>query len=161
MALLVTRRVRPAGATGTSGRRTWYDLPMRALLVGTLTATVLTSSRWLGPSLTGMAAVFPIAPTGLALIVLPHLGGAAAAVLFTSALRAMPGFALALLVLHLTADRLGTWLGLLTAILTQLAYSALLLMAHWRRATFRAGALHPVRAATPVSGHGGAGAVCN
>jgi hypothetical protein len=108
VALLVTKRNRPSGASGKSGRRPWFDLPMRALLVGRLTATVVTSSRWLGPSLTGMAAVFPIAMTGLALIVLPHLGGIASDVLFASTLRAMPGFALALLVLRLTAARLGT-----------------------------------------------------
>jgi len=153
IALLVTRRVEPSGATVKSSRRTWIDLPMRALLVGALTATVVTSSRWLGPALTGMAAVFPIALTGLALIVLPQLGGTASAVLFASALRAMPGLGLALLVLHVTADRVGTWLGLLTAILTQLAYSAVLLLAHWRRAAFRVAALQQVRVATPVRAH--------
>jgi hypothetical protein len=156
VALLVTRHVQPSGAKGKSGRRPWFDLPMRALLVGSLTATVVTSSRWLGPSLTGMAAVFPIALTGLALIVLPHLGGVVSAVLFASALRAMPGFALALLVLHLTADRLGTWLGLLAAILAQLAYSAALLLAHWRRAALRTAALHHIRVATSVARHDGA-----
>jgi uncharacterized membrane protein len=159
--LVVARRVRPSGTSGKSGRRTWFDLPMRALLVGSLTATVVTSSRWLGPSLTGMAAVFPIALTGLALIVLPQVGGAASAALFASALRAMPGFALALLVLHLTAGRLGTWMGLLTAILSQLAYSAALLFAHWRRAAIWAAALHQVRLATPVRGHDGPGVVRN
>lgn len=148
--LLVTRRVQPAGVATRAGRRPWFDLPLRALLVGSLTATVVTSSRWLGPSLTGMAAVFPIALTGLALIVLPQLGGAASAVLFASALRAMPGFAIALLVLHVTAGRLGTWLGLLAAISAQLAFSALLLMAHWRRGGLRAAALRRVRAATPA-----------
>jgi len=153
VALLVTRQVEPSGATGKSTRRTWFDLPMRALLVGSLTAMVVTSSYWLGPALTGMAAVFPIALTGLALIVLPQLGGSASAVLFTSALRAMPGFGLALLVLHVTADRSGTWLGLLTAILAQLTYSAVLLLAHWRRAAFRVAALRQVRVAGPVKGH--------
>jgi hypothetical protein len=153
VALALTRRDPPSGAIGKSGRRPWFDLPMRALLVGSLTATVVTSSRWLGPSLTGMAAVFPIAMTGLALIVLPQLGGTASAILFASALRAMPGFALALLVLHLTADRLGTWLGLLAAILAQLGYSAVLLAAHWRRAAFRTAALHRVRVAAPVARH--------
>jgi uncharacterized membrane protein (GlpM family) len=153
VALLVTRRVKPSGATAKPSRRTWFDLPMRALLVGSLTATVVTSSRWLGPALTGMAAVFPIALTGLALIVLPQLGGTASAALFASALRAMPGLGLALLVLHLTADRLGTWLGLLTAILAQLAYSAVLLLAHWRRAAYRVVALQQVRLATTLRGH--------
>jgi uncharacterized membrane protein (GlpM family) len=155
VALLVTRHNQASGATRKSGRRPWFDLPMRALLVGSLTATVVTSSRWLGPSLTGMAAVFPIAMTGLALIVLPRLGGTASAVLFASALRAMPGFVLALLVLHLTADRLGTWLGLLAAILAQLAYSAVLLLAHWRRGVLRAVGSRHVRVVTSVVRHNG------
>jgi len=153
VALLVNRRVEPSGATAKSRRRTWFNLPMRALLAGGLTATVVTSSRWLGPALTGMAAVFPIALTSLALIVLPQLGGTASAALFASTLRAMPGLGLALLVLHLTADRLGTWAGLLTAILAQLAYSAVLLLAHRRRAAVRVVALQQVCPATTVRGH--------
>lgn len=151
IALLVTRRVRSSGVPARAGRRPWFDLPLRALLVGSLTATVVTSSRWLGPSLTGMAAVFPIALTGLALIVLPQLGGVASAVLFSSALRAMPGFALALLVLHVTADRFGTWLGMLTAILAQLGFSAMLLLLHWRTAARRPAAPQPVRVAPPMA----------
>lgn len=111
--------------------RRWFELPMRALLVGTLTASVVTASRWLGPSLTGMAAVFPIALTGLALVTLPRLGGAATAALFASTLLAMPGFAIAVLLLHLTAQPFGVWWGMLTALGGQLAYSALLLAA-WR-----------------------------
>ena len=131
-ALVATRRPPLITHTGAAVRRRWFDLPLRALLVGCLTAAVVTASRWLGPSLTGMAAVFPIALTGLALIVLPQLGGAASAGLFTSTLRAMPGLALALLVLHLSAERLGTWLGMLAALAAQLVFSASLLLAHRR-----------------------------
>ena len=127
--LRLTRSARRIGPVRPKApRRRWFDLPMRALLVGTLTATVVTASRWLGPSLTGMAAVFPIALTGLALVVLPRLGGAATAALFASTLLAMPGFAIAVLVLHLTAESFGVWWGLLTALAAQLAYSALLLV---------------------------------
>ena len=133
IALLVASRVRPSGGiTGKPRPRRWFDLPMRALLVGGLTTTVVTASRWLGPSLTGMAAVFPIAMTGLALIVLPRLGGVATSILFSSTLRAMPGFAIALLVLHLTAMPLGTWLGMLSALLAQLGFSAVLLLTRRR-----------------------------
>jgi uncharacterized membrane protein (GlpM family) len=130
----------PAGKPGA--RRRWFDLPVRALLVGSLTASVVTASRWLGPSLTGMAAVFPIALTGLGLVVLPRLGGAASAALFASTLRAMPGFALALLVLHLGAVPLGTWWAMLCALLAQLAFSAMLLLhsAAMRMRRARAGA---------------------
>ena len=128
VALWLSRRACQLGAIRPrAARRRWFDLPMRALLVGALTATVVTSSRWLGPSLTGLAAVFPIALSGLALVVLPRLGGAASAALFASTLRAMPGFAIAVLVLHLTAEPFGVWRGMLTALAAQLLYSGLLL----------------------------------
>ncbi|HET8997258.1 MAG TPA: hypothetical protein VFN42_11375 [Acetobacteraceae bacterium] len=110
--------------------RRWFELPMRALMVGTLTASVVTASQWLGPSLTGMAAVFPIATTGLALVTLPRLGGRATAALFASTLVAMPGFAIAVLVLHLTAQPFGVWWGMVTALGAQLVFAALLLLGH-------------------------------
>lgn len=145
VALSIASRLRPAGAIAAKARpRPWFALPLRALLVGSLTAGVVTASRWLGPSLTGMAAVFPIALTGLALIVLPQLGGNATSVLFASTLRAMPGFAIAVLVLHLVAEPLGTWLGMLAALAAQLGYSALLLLGHRLR-----------RRAAPVTRHVG------
>jgi len=126
--LWLSRPARRSGAVRPkASRRRWFDLPLRALLVGTLTASVVSASRWLGPSLTGMAAVFPIALTGLALVVLPRLGGDATATLFASTLLAMPGFAIAVLVLHLTAAPLGVWWGMLAALAAQCAYSALLL----------------------------------
>lgn len=127
--LWLSRSARRVGAIRPkAARRRWFELPMRALLVGTLTATVVTGSQWLGPSLTGMAAVFPIALTGLALVVLPRLGGGAAATLFANTLQAMPGFAIALLVLHLTAVPLGVWWGMLTALAAQLSYAVLLMV---------------------------------
>lgn len=126
--LWLTRSARLDAVRPKPSRRRWFELPMRALLVGTLTATVVTASQWLGPSLTGMAAVFPIALTGLALVALPRLGGPATAALFASTLLGMPGFAIALLVLHLTAQAFGVWLGMLTALGAQLIYAALLLV---------------------------------
>ena len=142
LALRLTRHARQIGPMRPrAARRRWFDLPMRALLVGTLTATVVTASRWLGPSLTGMAAVFPIALTGLALVVLPRLGGAASAALFASTLLAMPGFAIAVLVLHLTAEPLGVWWGMVAALAAQLVFSALLLAGYAPRRR------HPLRAA--------------
>ena len=129
--LWLTRPARRIGAVRAKpSRRRWFELPMRALLVGALTATVVTASRWLGPSLTGMAAVFPIALTGLALVALPRLGGPATAALFASTLLAMPGFAIAVLVLHVSAEPFGVWWGMLAALGAQLTYAALLLVGH-------------------------------
>lgn len=130
--LWLVRRVPPApAASGRAGPRRWYELPLRAVLVGGLVATVVTASDWMGPTVTGMAAVFPIMLTGLGLLALPRLGGAAGAALFVATMRAMPGFAIALLVLGLTAEPLGRWWGMATAIVMQLAFAACLLL--WRR----------------------------
>jgi hypothetical protein len=114
-------------------RRNRYELPCRAALVGIIVATVVTTSRALGPSLTGMASVFPVAFTSFAFLVLPRLGGIAAAAVMASAVRALPGFALSLLVLHLTAIPLGTWPALLAMLLTSLLWSAGMMAVRARR----------------------------
>jgi uncharacterized membrane protein (GlpM family) len=112
-----------APATGTLRRR-WYELPARAALVGCVVASVVTLSRILGPSVTGMAAVFPVAFTSFAFLLLPRLGGLASAAVMAGAIRAMPGFTLALLVLHLVAEPFGTWAGLAAMVATSLLWSA-------------------------------------
>ena len=114
-------------------RRRWFELPVRAAMVGLMVGAVVTGSRALGPTLTGMAAVFPVAFTSFALVVLPRLGGDVAAAIMVSALRAMPGFALALLALHLAAEALGVGAALAVALLPSLLWSALLMLARgWR-----------------------------
>ena len=40
--------------------RRWYDIPLRASLVATLVATVVTLSGWVGPKISGMIALFPV-----------------------------------------------------------------------------------------------------
>ncbi|HTC09050.1 MAG TPA: hypothetical protein VK726_09755 [Acetobacteraceae bacterium] len=105
-------------------RRRWYELPMRAALVGGVVAIVVTTSRALGPTVTGMAAVFPVAFTSFAFLILPRLGGPTSAAVMASAIRAMPGFALSLLVLHLCAETLGVWAALAAMLLTSLLWSA-------------------------------------
>jgi len=119
--------VRGEGMRVKAPRRRWHDLPLRALTVGLLVAIVVTASRWLGPSVTGMAAVFPIVLTGLAIVSLPRLGGPATAVLFASTLRAMMGFVLSLFVLHVMAVPFGVWWGMGTALGAQMVFSAGLL----------------------------------
>jgi hypothetical protein len=111
-------------------RRRWFELPLRAALVGLVVASVVTASRALGPSVTGTASVFPVAFTSFAFLVLPRLGGAASAAVMAGAIRAMPGFALSLLVLHLAAEPLGTWWALLAMLATSLLWSAGMLL--WR-----------------------------
>jgi hypothetical protein len=115
-------------------RRRWLELACRAALVGSVVATVVTASHALGPSITGMASVFPVAFTSFAFLVLPRLGGVAAAAVMASAVRAMPGFGLSLLVLHLAAIPFGAWAALLAMLATSLAWSAGMMAVRARRA---------------------------
>jgi uncharacterized membrane protein (GlpM family) len=132
--LALTRPVgREAGKPGGPIRRRWFELPARAAMVGLMVGAVVTGSRALGPALTGMATVFPVAFTSFSLLVLPRVGGAVAAAIMTSALRAMPGFALSLLTLHLTAVPLGVGPALAVALLPSLGWSAMLMVGRRRR----------------------------
>jgi uncharacterized membrane protein (GlpM family) len=132
--LAATRAVQRNGITSRAPvRRRWFELPVRAIMVGSMVGAVVTGSRALGPTLTGMAAVFPVAFTSFALLMLPRVGGDIAAAIMVSALRAMPGFALALLTLHLAAVPLGIGAALAVALLPSLLWSALLLLTRRRR----------------------------
>src|SRR5258708_730194 len=56
--------------------RRWYDIPLRAALVATLVATVVTLSHWVGPTVSGIIALFPVVYSSLTLILQPRIGGA-------------------------------------------------------------------------------------
>jgi len=131
--LAATRHVGRDAVPGRPIRRRWFELPARAAMVGLVVGAVVTGSRALGPTLTGMAAVFPVAFTSFSLLVLPRMGGAVAAAIMMSALLAMPGFALALLTLHLAAVPLGVGAALAVALVPSLAWSALLMLTRKRR----------------------------
>ncbi len=134
MCLLLTRSMgRGSAAPREAMRRRWYELPARAMAVGLAVGGVVTASYALGPALTGMAAVFPVAFTSFSFLVLRRLGGATAAAIMASALRAMPGFGLALLVLHLAAVPLGVPTALAAALATSLGWSMLLMAGRSRR----------------------------
>jgi uncharacterized membrane protein (GlpM family) len=114
--------------------RRWYDLPGRALLVGGVVGTVVSVSHAIGPSATGIATVFPINISSMAIVVELRLGATMSAATVASAMRAMPGVTAAYLVLHLTAMPLGTWAGLAIWLLVCMAWSGGLLLASRRPA---------------------------
>ncbi len=120
----------------TRSERRWFDLPLMAAMVGFLVAGVVTLSSALGAALTGMAAVFPVTFSSLGVIVQSRLGGRVAAATMAGAVRAMPGFALGLLVLHELALPAGAALAMLAALATMLAWSAGLIL--WRVLRLRA-----------------------
>jgi hypothetical protein len=105
-----------------------FDLPVRAAAVAIFVSAVVLASSALGPAATGMAAVFPISLISLLIIVQPRIGGAASALLAATALRAMLGFGVMLLVLHLVVRPFGAPLALSIALLVSVAWSVGLLL---------------------------------
>ena len=105
----------------------WYELPLRAALVGFVVALAVTLSRALGPQVTGIGVVFPVAFSSLAVILHLRLGGAMAAATLGRALLPMVGFAGALLTVHLGVVPLGPWPAMALALGVSLAWSVLLL----------------------------------
>jgi hypothetical protein len=89
--------------------RRWYDMPLRAAMVACLVAIVVGTSATVGPSVTGLLAVFPIVLTSLMLIFQPRIGGPATAALLANTMWGLAGFSTALVVLHLAAVAFGTW----------------------------------------------------
>ena len=121
-----------AGLVAAPGlRRGRFDLLVRAVAVAAFVSIVVAASATLGAAATGIAAVFPISLISLIVIVRPRIGGAGASMLAASALRAMLGFGIMLLVLHLLVRPLGIAGALIAALLTCLLWSGGLL---WQRA---------------------------
>jgi hypothetical protein len=122
----ICRTIDPEPARPRPDRRC-FDLPLRAVLVATFVCGVVVASSVLGPEATGIAAVFPISLGSLIVMLQPRLGASASALLATNAMRAMFGFGLALLALHLSIELWGTARALTTALLVTIAWSGVLL----------------------------------
>ena len=87
--------------------RRWYDIPLRAALVATLVAIVVTMSNIVGPRVSGVIALFPAVFTSLILILTPRIGGKATAAVLANGQWGLIGFGVAIVALHLTALPLG------------------------------------------------------
>jgi hypothetical protein len=83
--------------------RRWYDIPLRAALVATLVATVVTLSGIVGPKVSGILALFPVVFTSLMLILHPRIGGRSTAAVIANGLWGLIGFGLAVVVLRVVA----------------------------------------------------------
>jgi hypothetical protein len=106
---------------------------VRAVVVALFVSAVVFGSRWLDPAVTGIVALFPVTFLSLFVLVQPRHGAAAGTTLAASSLRAMFGFGLMLLVLHLAIAPLGVVAALAVALLTALAWSGGLLLWAERR----------------------------
>ena len=106
--------------------RKWYDVPVRALMVSVLVAAVVGLSGHVGPTVTGLLAVFPIVMTSLMLIFQPRVGGPAAAALIANTMWGLVGFAVCLFTVHLATVPLGTWAGLALSLAVSVAWNLVL-----------------------------------
>jgi hypothetical protein len=120
------RRTEPQSAPPARRRR--FDLPIRGVVVAAFVSLVVAVSSVLGPNATGIAAVFPISLISLIVIVRPRIGGRASSLLAANALRAMLGFGMTLLTLHLAIGPLGAVTALVIALLVSVSWSAALLL---------------------------------
>ncbi|MBP2291131.1 hypothetical protein [Azospirillum rugosum] len=131
----LARAHREGAAPPSKAGPRWYDIPARAALVGVLVATVTSLSHVIGPTATGIAAIYPIALTSLTVILHQRMGGGTVAAAMRSALLTNPGLALALLTAHLMAGPFGRAVALTAALLVSLAWAGGLLV--WRARRMR------------------------
>jgi hypothetical protein len=125
----LVRAVRSSGALPLRPiRRRWFDLPARALAVAAFVTLVVALSSVVGPTATGIAAVFPISLISLIAIVRPQLGGRGSSVLVADALRPMLGFGMMLLALHLAIPHWGIAIAFVVALLVTMSWSCALVL---------------------------------
>jgi hypothetical protein len=103
--------------------RRWYDIPLRASLVATLVAIVVTLSGWVGPSVSGMIALFPVVFTSMMLILHPRIGGRPTAAVIANGGWGLIGFGIAIAVLHVAAPRFGSAVALSLALATCVSWN--------------------------------------
>ncbi len=115
-------------------QRRWYDLVLRAGMVALLVGAVITLSFRIGPAASGNLAVFPIVLTSIMIILHRRVGGPATAAVMANAVIGLGGFCVALVVLYLTADWLGSWLALILTLLVSLCCNRLIYIVRRRSA---------------------------
>jgi hypothetical protein len=103
--------------------RRWYDIPLRAGLVAMLVATVVTTSGWVGPKISGIMALFPIVFTSLMLILHPRIGGPPTAAVIANGAWGLMGFGLAIAVMHGAVLTFGSAIGLSLALATCIGWN--------------------------------------
>ncbi len=114
------------------------DQIVRAVAVALFVSAVVFGSRWLDPGITGVVALFPVTFLSLFVLVHPRQGAVACAAMASGAVRAMFGFGLMLLGLHLAIVPLGVVPALVIALLLTLAWSGGLLVWAARHRRLRA-----------------------
>jgi hypothetical protein len=113
--------------------RRWYDIPLRAAMVACLVAAVVTLSSRLGPTGSGILALFPIVFTSLMLILHPRIGGPPTAAVVANGLWGLLGFGVAVVVLQVTAVPFGSAIALSLALAVAVGWNTGLWLLRQRR----------------------------
>jgi hypothetical protein len=103
--------------------RRWYDVPLRASLVATLVAIVVTLSGWVGPKISGVIALFPAVFTSMMLILHPRIGGPATAAVVANSGWGLLGFGAGIAVVHIAVLQFGSAIGLCLALATCVSWN--------------------------------------
>jgi hypothetical protein len=103
--------------------RRWYDIPMRASLVATLVAVVVSTSSWVGPKISGIIALYPIVFSSIMVILHPRIGGPPTAAVLANSAWGLLGFGMAIAVLHVGAANFGSVAGLSMGLATCIAWN--------------------------------------
>lgn len=103
--------------------RRWYDIPLRAALVASLVAVVVTLSSVIGPAGSGILALYPVVFTSLMLILHPRIGGPPTAAVIANGGWGLMGFGLAVALMHVTATRFGSAVALGLALAVCVAWN--------------------------------------
>jgi uncharacterized membrane protein (GlpM family) len=114
-------------------KRTRYDIPLRAVAVALVVATVTTASHWIGSLVSGMLAVFPIVMGSFVAIMHPRLGGPAAAAVLSHAQPMLLGLGLGFVAVHYLAEPIGVWWSFAIGLAITVAWSGLLWLVRWMR----------------------------
>jgi hypothetical protein len=117
--------------------RRWYDVPLRASLVAALVLAVVTLSGRVGPSISGILALFPAVFSSMMLILHPRIGGPATAAVIANSAWGLMGFGMAIAVLHTGALHLGSAAGLSLGLATCVSWNLMLWWIGRRRAAGR------------------------
>jgi hypothetical protein len=126
--------------------RRWYDVPLRASLVALLVGTVVTLSHWVGPTISGILALFPLVFTSMMLILHPRIGGPATAAVVANSGWGMVGFGLGITMLHAGTLHFGSAVGLSLGLATSVVWNLALWWNSRRKAAMAVVASQRVRA---------------
>ncbi|MGT2437038.1 hypothetical protein ACU4GH_15530 [Bradyrhizobium betae] len=103
--------------------RRWYDIPMRAALVATLVAIVVSTSSWVGPRISGIIALYPVVFSSMMVILHPRIGGPPTAAVLANSAWGLLGFGMAIAVVHVGATNFGSAVGLSLALATCIGWN--------------------------------------